>query len=154
VSVAAVGDLAQAQRVYASWGARLGAYLIDVVLVWIVTFVLVFVVTFAGGSSSGGNLGGLELLGLLLVVGFPLGYFIWGNGQGQTLGKKAVGIKVVGDADGAPIGYVKSFLRLLVTALLAVLLYVPSIIDYLMPLWDSKKQAIHDKAVGSVVVKA
>jgi uncharacterized RDD family membrane protein YckC len=99
-------------------------------------------------------LGGFELLGLLLIVAFPLGYFVWGNGQGQTLGKKAVGIKVVGDADGAPIGYVKAFLRLLVTALLAVLLYVPSIIDYLMPLWDSKKQAIHDKVVGSVVVKA
>jgi len=30
---------------------------------------------------------------------------------------------------------------------------IPAILDYLWPLWDRKKQALHDKVVGSVVVR-
>lgn len=31
---------------------------------------------------------------------------------------------------------------------------LPVILDYLWPLWDSKNQALHDKVVGSVVIRA
>ncbi len=31
---------------------------------------------------------------------------------------------------------------------------IPALLDYLWPLWDEKKQSLHDKVVGSVVVKA
>jgi uncharacterized RDD family membrane protein YckC len=34
-----------------------------------------------------------------------------------------------------------------------VAFYLPGLIDVLFPLWDPKRQTLHDKAVGSVVVK-
>ena len=37
-------------------------------------------------------------------------------------------------------------------SVLWVLLYIPGIIDVLFPLWDQKRQTIHDKAASSIVV--
>jgi hypothetical protein len=31
---------------------------------------------------------------------------------------------------------------------------IPAVLDYLWPLWDRRNQALHDKVVSSVVIKA
>jgi uncharacterized RDD family membrane protein YckC len=53
-----------------------------------------------------------------------------------------------------PLGYGKAAVRWAVASVLWLLFYIPGIIDVLMPLWDAKKQTIHDKAAGTVVVVA
>lgn len=54
---------------------------------------------------------------------------------------------------GGPIGYGRALARWLVASVLWVAFYLPGLIDVLFPLWDPKRQTLHDKAVGSVVVK-
>ena len=87
---------------------------------------------------------------LLSLVYFTLGH---GGASGQTWGKKLAGIRVVHES-GAPIGYVRALIRWAVAIGLSILLIIPNLIDVLWPLWDSKKQALRDKAVGSIVVYA
>ena len=92
-----------------------------------------------------------------LVLGIVLGllYFTLLLGHyGQSVGMKAVKIKVVNDADGSSIGYGAAFVR-------TILLYVdaiPYVIPYLLGailIWTSeKKQRLGDRVAHTVVVKA
>jgi uncharacterized RDD family membrane protein YckC len=74
--------------------------------------------------------------------------------RNQTLGKMALGIKVVDADDRAPIGYARAFRRWLSTAALWALFTVPGIVDHLWPLRDGRNQTFHDKFARSVVVRA
>lgn len=74
---------------------------------------------------------------------------------GQTPGKWMVGIRVLGP-NGQPPGWVRSTIRGLVGALADLLFNTVGIgiIDPLWLLWDSRRQTLHDKAAGTVVVTA
>ena len=86
-----------------------------------------------------------------LVV--PVAYFSFFHGwRGQTPGKMAVRIRVVLE-NGERISYVRALIRYLVALALWFAFYIPGVIDVLFPLFDKKKQAIHDKAAGTVVVR-
>jgi uncharacterized RDD family membrane protein YckC len=136
---------ALAIELYATWGRRLGAWLIDALLVWGASFVFDIVAT-----SSGGDFGYSVVFFLLTPLYFTLCH---GGPAGQTLGKRAVGIAV---RDGASLGrlsYARALARWLVTALFWLLLLVPGLLDGLWPLRDRKRQTWHDKIVGSVVIQ-
>jgi uncharacterized RDD family membrane protein YckC len=89
----------------------------------------------------------------LIVVGFLLVAFIYLRAlgrTGQTWGRKIVGIKVIGETTGEPIGFGRALGRQLFASFIsAQILYL----GYLWMLWDDKKQTWHDKVVGSIVVK-
>ncbi len=76
-----------------------------------------------------------------------------GRERGQTLGKRWLGIRVVADSTGRSIGYGRAFGRYAISVVFGIFI-IPALLDYLWPLWDEKNQALHDKVVGSVVVKA
>ena len=71
-----------------------------------------------------------------------------GGPTGQTLGKRALGIRVIDFQAGGPIGYGRAVVRYLVKTLLSWIL----LLGYLWMLWDREKQTWHDKAANSVVV--
>jgi uncharacterized RDD family membrane protein YckC len=100
----------------------------------------------------------LEGDSLVLIAFFILPEAIYDTvmigSRNQTLGKMAVGIKVVGADDRAPIGYVRAFRRWLSTAALWALFTVPGVVDHLWPLRDRRNQTLHDKLARSVVVRA
>jgi uncharacterized RDD family membrane protein YckC len=73
--------------------------------------------------------------------------------RSQTVGKMALGIKIVDAESRAPIGYLRAFRRWLSTAAMRALFWIPAIVDHLWPLRDPKKQALHDKFARSVVVR-
>lgn len=138
---------------YAHWGLRLAAYLLDAILL--------FPAYFIGGIGRAmyadyGVSTSVQNTGLLLAVlgyGFALAFAIWNQilRQGRTgasLGKKWVGIKVVRESDGQPLGPLLTFGR----ALLHVLDALPCYLGYLWPLWDAKRQTFADKLVRSVVL--
>lgn len=147
------------------WWRRAGALMIDSIVVGIPAFVIAFVVGFAfldGSSSSGGSDADvIQLIGGGLGLLFAIAYYciVMPATNGQTLGKMASGIRVVRE-DGGEITASFSFLRQILVMqivfgwLAAVLLYVPTLLNYLWPLWDSKNQALHDKMVKSRVVRA
>jgi uncharacterized RDD family membrane protein YckC len=43
--------------------------------------------------------------------------------------------------------------RYLITVVFGIF-YIPALLDYLWPLWDKRNQALHDKVVNSIVVRA
>jgi uncharacterized RDD family membrane protein YckC len=142
-TIAANGPAAVAPR-YASWGRRVWASTLDAIFNFLLLIPVAIVVALARSDLA--NYAGL----LLSLVYFTLGH---GGASGQTWGKKLAGIRVVHES-GAPLGYVRALIRWAVAIGLTFLLILPNLIDVLWPLWDSKKQALRDKAVGSIVVYA
>lgn len=153
----------------AGWGERFGAWILDLLVVSVpagFVFVLLALVLPTEEPrpcvTADGTLGTCEDLtdgSAVVVILYMLawcaaavfGYFAVLEGRrGQTVGKRATGIKVVDARTGQPIGYGRGvgrfFARILSSA--------PCYLGYLWPLWDRRRQAFHDKAVGSVVVRA
>jgi len=130
----------------AGWWHRVGAYLLDVVV--LILALVVVGIGFAIGDA----------LGLLLLVAwfvaFLIGYWVLleGSESGQTIGKRLVGIRVRADHGGRA-GYGKAFARNLVARVIGLFPFV-GLIDVLWPLWDDKHQCLHDKAASTIVIRA
>ena len=137
------------ERTYASWGSRIGAYLLDTLIIVIPLVVLIIVAVAV-------DVWALVAIGYLGTLVVPFVYFTYfhGGASGQTPGKRALGIRVVSDDTGESIGYGRAFGRYAITVLFAWVLFLPLVLDYLWPLWDTKNQSLHDKVVSSVVVRA
>lgn len=79
----------------------------------------------------------------------PLYYVVLTGTRGQTLGKMALGIKVVnrnGDVPG--LGY--AALREVVGKFIS---FIALLLGFLSIAWDPKKQGWHDKIAGTWVIK-
>ena len=139
----------------ASWGRRLAAVALDGL---ILGAAVLFAVALAGVSPAEVNdlliEGDTAVLLALFVLPEAIYETVMIGSRNQTLGKMAVGIKVVGADDRAPIGYARAFRRWLTTAALWALFTIPGIVDHLWPLRDGRNQTFHDKFARSVVVRA
>jgi uncharacterized RDD family membrane protein YckC len=128
----------------AGFGSRLGAYIIDGLIVG-VPFVIVFNVAYAISEAFGWL---VYILGLVGVV-YYFAHFE-GGPTGQTIGKKQAGIRVV-DADtmqpgiGMGRGVGRYFARILSSFLCGL--------GYFWMLWDPQNQCWHDKIVSTKVTK-
>lgn len=118
----------------ASFGHRLLALIIDVVLVGILGTLVQTVL---------GDIGSL----VSFVGGVAYYVYLEGSPSGQTVGKKLLGIRVVTEA-GGPLGYGPATGRYFARILSAI----PFALGYFWMLWDGKKQTWHDKLVRSNVV--
>ena len=88
-------------------------------------------------------------------------FFVWFLGPiyawlmvgafGQTLGKMAVGVRVVRRTDASRVSYGRAFGRAASTWLLGVFVF-PILLAYLWPLWDRRNQTLYDKMAGTIVV--
>jgi uncharacterized RDD family membrane protein YckC len=90
---------------------------------------------------------------VLAILGFIGVLVYWAKlegGSGQTLGKRALGIRTVDVATGGPIGSARAIGRYFARILSAL----PCFLGYLWAAWDPQKQAWHDKIVNTYVVKA
>jgi uncharacterized RDD family membrane protein YckC len=122
----------------ASWGSRLVAWLID----WVIVIFANALLTYMLDNSAG----------LLLLLG-AFAYFAYFNGQGSTLGKWLLRIKVVDVTTHEPIGTGRGAIRELVRLALTVLtLGVGLVLDGLRPLWNENHQSWHDAAARSIVI--
>jgi len=76
---------------------------------------------------------------------------------GRTVGKWAMGTRVVGMPDGAPLDLSRSFLRSLVPATVGAVPQIGVLFSVGVYTWafvDPLRQGVHDKAAGSIVVQA
>ena len=71
----------------------------------------------------------------------------------------AVGVRVVRDGTQEVIGYGRAFLRCLMEQIFRLLpattlfLGIVWLLDMLFPLWDRKRQTLHDKIAQTVVLR-
>jgi len=126
----------------AGWGTRALAILIDAIGVGII----------AGAVSSilGGDLRSTQYEGLSTL--FEAAYFTYfwsAAGKGQTLGSRALGIRVV-KTDGSFLDYPGAFLRYIGFVISCVVF----LIGVIWAAFDAQKQGWHDKIAGTYVVKA
>ena len=91
------------------------------------------------------------LVFLTLIIGWIIWWFIVAP-KGQNPGKAVIGLRVI-RSDGNAVGTAMMFVRGLVGQA-AGLFPLGSIIDSAWLLWDKDAQTLHDKVVGTVVVKA
>ena len=160
----------------ASWGSRVGATLLDALVLTVAMLVLiapgVLVLSLTDITALGVVLTILGAVAALVVALLYAAYFMKrpGTQNGQTLGKQWVGIRVVFD-DGKQFGWGRGLLRetvikqillgvasSLASAVTFFLLglggFVPSLLDYLWPLWDDENRAVHDMIVNTRVIRA
>ena len=138
----------------ASWGRRLAALLVDVIVLVVAISVALLAAGMPADELRDRVENGETLLIIVLFLIPEAIYYTWMVGsRSQTVGKMAVGIKIVDAESRAPIGYLRAFRRWLSTAAMRALFWIPAIVDHLWPLRDGRNQALHDKFARSVVVR-
>ena len=142
---------------YAGFWVRFGAVVIDTVvlglagvilaIITVIAIVLVSPDTFLDTLLSPV----FAILSQIVMNILSAAYFVFMHSSSKqaTLGKMAMSLKVT-DVDGERIGVGKSFLRLIGTFVSAVLL----MIGYLMVAFTERKQGLHDKIAGTLVVRS
>ena len=116
----------------ATFGQRLGAWLIDLIIVVI----------------GGVVMGAIEMDALGALPGALYFMLLEGGAAGQTLGKRAVGIRVMDFTTGSAIGPGRALIRYSSQVLSGILLGL----GHLWMLWDGEKRTWHDHIADSVVV--
>jgi uncharacterized RDD family membrane protein YckC len=142
--------------VLSGWWRRVGATFVDSVLLFLplyIAFVLVGdVAGFAAGAIVSFAIQGAYMVRLLA------------SESGQTIGNRVVATRVRDALTGAPITRNQALKRWAVISAYAALNIVlpPSLaeipamlmlIDSLFPLFDARKQTLHDKIAGTLVVR-
>lgn len=118
---------------YASFLERVGAVILD----WLILIIPTAIVARATNP--------------LVSQIVTYAYFVYFTGSsGQTLGKRVLNIKVV-KADGSAMEYGSAVLREIVGKFVSGIILG---IGFLFPLWDARKQALHDKVASTLVVKS
>ena len=134
----------------ATWWSRVGAAIIDALIVGIPVATIALAVDPALGLLLGFT-AALTYYPLLMIRG--------GDANGQTLGKQAVGIRVVLNS-GEPFTYGPAALRefaikyLLFGVVGGFFLAIPTVVSDLWPLWDDENRALHDMLASTHVVQA
>jgi uncharacterized RDD family membrane protein YckC len=120
----------------ASFGYRLGAWLIDVIILGVVNTVLRVIIGLYAGYF------------LRIIINFAYYGYFEGGPAGQTVGKLALGIRVVRrEPDFGPLGWGTALLRNLCRYLSGL----ACLLGYLWMLWDPQKMTWHDKLTNTIV---
>jgi uncharacterized RDD family membrane protein YckC len=150
-------------QVLAGWWARVGAQLIDGAIVGLGGAILLIAISapFSIGFFASDTVGVLSImLGLLIatvcvaVVALLYAPAMMARTNGQTLGRKVTGIRVV-RANGTPIDFGFAMVRevlvksLLFGVLSSITFGLAGIVDVLWPLWDEENRALHDFVVDT-----
>ncbi|HEY1139226.1 MAG TPA: RDD family protein [Lysobacter sp.] len=139
---------AEGHVVYAGFWKRTAAYIIDSIVLGIAGAILGAVV---GGLLGAGGTGDLAIQAVAQILGLLLGAsyfgFMHSMGDQASLGKMAVGIKVVND-EGRPISFMRGFGRYFGLILSSLLLSV----GLIMAAFTDRKRALHDMVCSTLVV--
>lgn len=150
----------------ARWWQRVGAMLLDILVIGVPLLIVNLVLNAAFGHQHlvtvNGSLHTVKsltgsartLVDVLSSVATGLYFAILnGTGRGQTVGNRSPGIAVRDVDSGQPIGFWRGVLRWFVRTILYIALIIPGLVNDLLPLWDSRRQTLADKAARSVMIR-
>ena len=132
----------------ATYGQRVGGFLIDIGI----PGGLLAVVLIAALATRDVIVIGLVYPGSAIV---GPAFLLWNSGYrqgrtGQSLGKSVLGIRLVRDGTGEPVGFGRAVGRQVAHLLDGL----PLGLGYLWPLWDEQRQTFADKVCSTLVVQA
>ena len=146
----------------AGYGSRVVARIVDTIGTWVLALLVagpwIATAAAAGDGSTAVLVTGI-VFGPLALVAFFLyeALFMMRRGErnGQTPGKQLVGIRVRADG-GEPMTFGTGFLRDTVgkTLLGTVTGGLYTLVDFVWPLFDGEKRALHDMLAKTHVVRA
>jgi uncharacterized RDD family membrane protein YckC len=138
--------------VYASVGRRWVAAFVDGVIIGLGSLVITIPLSIMAGVSQNDTLSTVSgMIGQLITLVLSYGYYVYMiSSRGQTLGKMALGIKVVKIGTDQKPEFTSAFLREVVGKMLSGIVFG---LGYLWAIWDKDKQSWHDKIAKTIVVK-
>jgi uncharacterized RDD family membrane protein YckC len=145
----------------AGYGRRVAAFFLDVLASWLLAAVvaspwiagdlifadttvnLILAVPFVGGAAA------------VFLLYEPIFMRRGGECNGQTVAKQLLGIRVVRD-DARPVSFGTGVLRdvLFKTVLGFFTVGLFNLVDFLWPLWEPQRRALHDLVARTHVVRA
>ena len=128
---------------YASFKARLSAYILDALALMIPIFIVYLLIR----GHVPAHEKAIEFIADLFVSWIYYASMESSRFQG-TLGKIAFGLKVT-DMKGKRISFFRASIRSLGQVISLFILFI----GYFMVLWDSRNQALHDKLAGCLVLE-
>ncbi len=133
---------------YASFWKRTAAYLLDYFISYFISLIIGFIFGFVL-ARMGANHAAIQVVGILLGLGVFIGYFVCPECSSwqATIGKRIFGLKVT-DENGQRISFWRSLGRYLGCIVSGLTLCI----GYLMCLWTERKQCLHDKMAGCLVI--
>ena len=146
---------------FASFGARALAWVIDTLIIVVPVSLALVVLSLVLGDDLRDvwSVGVIPLTLVAAALYYPRTMGRTGPLEGQTWGKQLARIRVL-RLDGQPVTAGTAVLRdvfgkwLIFTLLAVVAIFLPTLVNYLWPLFDKQKQALHDKVAATVVVRA
>ena len=148
---------APSEQQLADWWTRAGAFVLDQIVVIGIAVIAAVVAILVVGDPASDTTTEIIVYAVAIPAGFlyaPLLMMRRGERNGQTLGKQAVGIRVI-RTTGEPVSFWNGFLRTAIAQqlLIAITFYVYAVLDYLWPLRDPQNQALHDKIARTWVIR-
>jgi uncharacterized RDD family membrane protein YckC len=148
----------------ATWAARLGAWILDALIIYVAPGIPV--IGLGAGIGAASDTAGL----VIFIVGGVAWFVFWllyapvlmarkEDHNGQTWGKQVAGIRVTRD-NGQRMDIGWGLLRELVIKRIVFwgfgssFLGIPTLLDGLWPLWDDQNRALHDMITSTHVVRA
>jgi uncharacterized RDD family membrane protein YckC len=137
---------------YAGFWIRVGAHIIDAIIMQVINVVLGLAFGISAASiARGGNAASITATGMfwLVSVSVALAYDVGCVGTwGATPGKMACGLRIV-TAEGYKVSYLRAFGRYFAKILSALACGI----GFLMVAFDDQKQGLHDRICNTRVVK-
>lgn len=156
--VARLEEFDTGELVLASRGTRLGAAIVDNIILILPAVVIVMVMVGLGGKqmNSDADLALIWLAILVPILAVVIVNLVLLNRNGQTIAKRMLGIKVL-RTDGSPCSVLRIiFMRWLPVTLLGALPiigYASGLIDALM-IFGQQQRCLHDLIADTMVVQA
>ena len=130
---------------YAGFWIRVGAAVIDTIILWLANFAVSMVLLGGGGSAMAAG-ASIPLVIIMSLAGIAYYVIMDSSSRQGTVGKMAVGIKI-GKENGQRISAVNALGRYFAKIISAAIL----LIGFIMVGFDSKKQGLHDKLAKTYV---
>ncbi len=133
------------EMVFAGFWIRVGAKIIDAIILAVVGYVIGFLINFTIRHAIAGAV--LQnTISFVLSISYTI-YFL--GKYGATLGKMACGLKVM-RPDGEKISYARACGRFFAEFLSSIILCI----GYILVAFDDEKRALHDRICDTRVIRA
>ncbi len=126
----------------ADWAPRAGGFVID----WLIIFVPSLVLDIL---TSATNSAFFEILAYIWGIGMWVWFSVQVGTTGSSPGMRVVGLRCVSKSTGQYIGTGTAILRWLLHIVDTIICFL----GWFWPIWDSQRQTVSDKIVGSLVYR-
>jgi uncharacterized RDD family membrane protein YckC len=135
--------------VFGGFWIRFAAYIIDSLILGVISFVMGWVLGFALGLA-GSSVSMAQQVGGVAGLVVSVLYFTWSwVRSGSTPGMSLMGLQVVRDADGGPISWGKALIRYVGLIISTLVLFI----GLIWVAFDRRKRGWHDLMAGTVVIR-